>query len=63
MDILIIQVLNSIFYAAVLFLIAAGLSLFTGISWLAVIERVGAWAEAAYEFLMRKIQEQHESIR
>ena len=31
MEILIIQILNSIFYAAVLFLIAAGLSLIYGV--------------------------------
>jgi S-DNA-T family DNA segregation ATPase FtsK/SpoIIIE len=39
---------------------AAGLSLFTGVSWLAVIERVGTWSEAAYEFLSRKIQERED---
>ncbi len=31
MEILIIQVLNSVFYAAILFLIAAGLSLIYGV--------------------------------
>lgn len=36
---------------------AAGLSLFTGISWLTVIERVGGWVEAAYLFVVRKLQE------
>jgi S-DNA-T family DNA segregation ATPase FtsK/SpoIIIE len=40
-----------------LVLVAAGLSLFTGISWLTVIERVGAWVEAAYALIVRKWQE------
>jgi S-DNA-T family DNA segregation ATPase FtsK/SpoIIIE len=39
---------------------AAGLSLFTGISWLALIERLGTWSEAAYDFLSRKIQERED---
>ncbi len=36
---------------------AAGWSLFTGISWLAVIERLGAWVEAACGFFSRKLEE------
>jgi S-DNA-T family DNA segregation ATPase FtsK/SpoIIIE len=40
-----------------LVLLAAGLSLFTGISWLTVIERVGAWVEAGYALIVRKWQE------
>ena len=36
---------------------AAGLSLFTGVSWLAVIERLGGWAEAACGFVSRKLEE------
>ena len=40
-----------------LVLLAAGLSLFTGVSWLTVIERVGAWVEMAYALVMRKWQE------
>jgi len=40
-----------------LVLLAAGLSLFTGVSWLTVIERVGAWVEMAYAPVMRKWQE------
>ena len=40
-----------------LLMLAAGLSLFTGVSWIAVIERVGAAAEAAYFFCVRKFQE------
>jgi S-DNA-T family DNA segregation ATPase FtsK/SpoIIIE len=40
-----------------LVLLAAGLSLFTGVSWLTVIERVGAWVETAYALAMRKWQE------
>jgi S-DNA-T family DNA segregation ATPase FtsK/SpoIIIE len=39
---------------------AAGLSLFTGVSWLTVIERVGGWAERAYALLMRKWQERQD---
>src|SRR6185436_20007000 len=40
-----------------LLVFAAGFSLFTRISWLSVIERVGAWSEAAYLFVVQKIQE------
>jgi S-DNA-T family DNA segregation ATPase FtsK/SpoIIIE len=43
-----------------LMLFAAGLSLFTGVSWLTVIERVGGWAERAYALLMRKWQERQD---
>jgi len=45
-----------------LVLLAAGLSLFTGVSWLAVIERLGGWVETAYVLVMRKWQE-HEDRR
>ena len=40
-----------------LILFAAGLSLFTGVSWLTVIERLGGWLENAYFFIVRKCQE------
>ncbi|MCW5575191.1 MAG: DNA translocase FtsK 4TM domain-containing protein, partial [Burkholderiales bacterium] len=40
-----------------LVLLAAGLSLFTGISWLAVIERIGDWSERFYTFVVAKLQE------
>jgi len=43
-----------------LMLFAAGLSLFTGVSWLTVIERVGGWAETAYALLVRKWQERQD---
>ena len=43
-----------------LVLLAAGLSLFTGVSWLTVIERVGAWVETAYALVMRKWQERQD---
>src|SRR5262245_6740203 len=36
---------------------AAGLSLFTGVSWLTVIERLGTWAEALYQLALQKLQE------
>src|SRR5262249_9815041 len=39
---------------------AAGLSLFTGVSWLTVIERLGAWAEAAYLLVQQKLQERQD---
>ena len=41
-------------------LLAAGLSLFTGVSWLTVIERVGAWSETAYAFALQKWQERED---
>jgi S-DNA-T family DNA segregation ATPase FtsK/SpoIIIE len=37
-------------------LFAIGLSLFTGISWLSVIERIGAALESAYEFALQSWQ-------
>ncbi|MGA0032779.1 MAG: DNA translocase FtsK [Burkholderiales bacterium] len=37
--------------------LAAGLSLFTGTSWLAVIEKIGGWSESLYGFVVRKLQE------
>jgi len=40
--------------------LAAGLSLFSGVSWLAVIERLGGWAEWTYGFLMQKWQERED---
>jgi DNA segregation ATPase FtsK/SpoIIIE, S-DNA-T family len=43
-----------------LLLFAAGLSLFSGISWLTVLERVGTWAETACLFLARKWQERED---
>jgi S-DNA-T family DNA segregation ATPase FtsK/SpoIIIE len=43
-----------------LMLFAAGLSLFTGISWLAVIERIGAWVEGSYFFVQRKWEERED---
>jgi S-DNA-T family DNA segregation ATPase FtsK/SpoIIIE len=43
-----------------LLLLAAGLSLFSGLSWLTVLERLGGWAETAYLFLVRKLQERED---
>jgi S-DNA-T family DNA segregation ATPase FtsK/SpoIIIE len=43
-----------------LVLLAAGLSLFTGISWLTVIERVGGWVETLYALALRKWQERED---
>jgi S-DNA-T family DNA segregation ATPase FtsK/SpoIIIE len=43
-----------------LVMLAAGLSLFTGVSWLTVIERLGSWVETAYLFLLRKWQERED---
>jgi S-DNA-T family DNA segregation ATPase FtsK/SpoIIIE len=43
-----------------LMLFAAGLSLFTGVSWLTVIERVGSWSEWFYAFVLRKWQERED---
>ena len=40
-----------------LLLLAAGLSLFTGVSWLTVIEHVGKWSETAYLFAQSRWQE------
>jgi DNA segregation ATPase FtsK/SpoIIIE, S-DNA-T family len=40
-----------------LLMFAAGLSLFSGLSWLAVIERLGAWAEGAYLLIVRRWRE------
>jgi DNA segregation ATPase FtsK/SpoIIIE, S-DNA-T family len=40
-----------------LLLLAAGLSLFSGVSWLTVIEKVGGWSETAYFYLQRRWQE------
>ena len=38
-------------------LLMAGFSLFTGLSWLAVIERVGEWSERFYRWVQTKWQE------
>ena len=43
-----------------LMLFTAGLSLFSGVSWLNVIERLGASVEAACQFAMRKLQERED---
>jgi S-DNA-T family DNA segregation ATPase FtsK/SpoIIIE len=43
-----------------LLLLAAGLSLFSGVSWLTVLERIGGWAESAYLFLVEKWQERQD---
>ena len=43
-----------------LMLFVAGLSLFTGVSWLTVIERLGGWAEGAYLSLMQNLQERED---
>lgn len=43
-----------------LVLLAAGLSLFSGVSWLTVIERVGGWVEWAYAWVLRKWQERED---
>ncbi len=43
-----------------LVLLAAGLSLFTGVSWLTVLERLGTWAETAYLNLVQKWQERED---
>ena len=43
-----------------LMLFAAGLSLFTGVSWLTVIERIGGWVEGAYHFTLRKWEERED---
>jgi len=40
-----------------LLLLAAGLSLFTGVSWLSVIERLGAWSELFYFYVVTRLQE------
>ncbi len=40
-----------------LMMFAAGFSLFTGVSWLVVIERVGDWSVLCYEFVLAKWQE------
>ena len=43
-----------------LLMFAAGLSLFTGISWLAVIERLGAWAERSTALVLSKWNERQD---
>ena len=40
-----------------LLLFIAGLGLFTGVSWLTVIERLGGWIEGGYFYVMQKWQE------
>ena len=48
MDILIIQILNSIFYACILFLIAAGLSLIYGVMRIVNLAHGSLYALGAY---------------
>ena len=43
-----------------LLLFAAGLSLFTGLSWLVVLEKLGTASETAYLFALRKWQERQD---
>jgi S-DNA-T family DNA segregation ATPase FtsK/SpoIIIE len=43
-----------------LIVFAAGLSLFTGVSWLTVIERLGAWSETVYLLALQKLQERED---
>jgi S-DNA-T family DNA segregation ATPase FtsK/SpoIIIE len=43
-----------------LVLFAAGLSLFSGVSWLTVLERLGTWTENSYLFLTQKWQERQD---
>ena len=43
-----------------LLLFAAALSLFSGVSWLTVIERVGDWTERAFGSVLRKLQERQD---
>jgi len=40
-----------------LMLFIAGLGLFTGVSWLTVIERLGGWIESGYSYVTQKWQE------
>ena len=39
---------------------AAGLSLFSGVSWLVVLERIGGWAERSFGFALKKWQERQD---
>ncbi|MEK6592113.1 MAG: DNA translocase FtsK 4TM domain-containing protein [Pseudomonadota bacterium] len=43
-----------------LIMLAAGLSLFSGISWLTVIERLGTWLENGYSYTLGKWQERED---
>ncbi|OGA26065.1 MAG: cell division protein FtsK [Betaproteobacteria bacterium RIFCSPLOWO2_02_FULL_67_26] len=43
-----------------LVVLAAGLSLFSGVSWLTVLERLGGWAETVYLFVTQKLQERED---
>jgi S-DNA-T family DNA segregation ATPase FtsK/SpoIIIE len=43
-----------------LVVLAAGLSLFSGVSWLIVLERLGGWAETVYLFATQKLQERED---
>ena len=43
-----------------LVLFAAALSLFTGVSWLTVIERIGGWTERVFGSVLRKLQERQD---
>jgi S-DNA-T family DNA segregation ATPase FtsK/SpoIIIE len=43
-----------------LIMFAAGLSLFSGVSWLIVVERLGEWLESSSLYVMRKWQERED---
>jgi S-DNA-T family DNA segregation ATPase FtsK/SpoIIIE len=43
-----------------LMVLAAGASLFSGVSWLTVLERVGGWTERAFGFVLGKWQERQD---
>ena len=43
-----------------LMLFAAGLTLFSGVSWLSVLERLGGWTETVYAALQQKWQERQD---
>jgi len=43
-----------------LLVFAAGLSLFTGVSWLTIIEKIGTWLERAYLFVVQRWQERQD---
>ena len=45
---------------ALIALIAIGFSLFTGISWIAVIERLGGWFEESYQFARRQWEDRRD---
>jgi S-DNA-T family DNA segregation ATPase FtsK/SpoIIIE len=43
-----------------LMLFAAGLTLFSGVSWLSVLERLGGWAETVYAAVLQRWQERQD---